>query len=337
MVFNVNGPCGRFRSISLRCGHDTKLGTPATLGNLRTKIFEQFGVPPFEQHLELRDGEVLKGDENNPLDAPFLKLEPALKRPMHLSLSTRTDPRHAAEKTAAFIECLTSTPPKLKLALHMLKYPSGVPIDPNCKTTIYLYRDETCVYGSSRATLPPLTFALWAEPLTVDVVPVVEELLAQGADPNLTGNEEVSDGSGMGGCRSRGTLTDISPLCHAVQRGSAECVLRLLAAGADPNAHSGSLGREGGLPEAFYGRSLGVYKLKGPNVPADINALLDAARKFHSAHTDSLAEGRADKLSKLSKELHSLLKNRKAAKKEQNVEKSQKGDRKIPSNRKVWR
>lgn len=278
MTFKVEGPGGRSESIPLRCqGHAAGPGPPvATLGNLRAEIFERFGVPPFEQHLELEGGEVLQGDDSNPLDAPFLKLEPALEKALSLRLSTRTDPRHAAEKTAAFIDCLTSTPPKLKLALHMLRHPSGVPIDPNCKATVHLYRDETCVYGASRATLPPLTFALWAEPKTVDVVAVVEELLAQGADPNLTGDEDVSDGSGMGSCRYRGTLTDVSPLCHAVQRGSVECVRRLLAAGADPNARSGTLGPEGGLPETFLtraGRCTGAER-------DEILALLAAARQL---------------------------------------------------------
>ena len=32
----------------------------ATLGSLRAELFKRFGVPPFEQHLELKDGEVLR-------------------------------------------------------------------------------------------------------------------------------------------------------------------------------------------------------------------------------------------------------------------------------------
>lgn len=279
MVFEVEGPGGRSESISLRCKHTSTtvhfdLPPVVTLGTLRAELFERFGVPPFQQHLELEDGTVLKGDGNNPLDAPFLKLESALEKPLPLRLSTCTDPRHSAEKTAAFVEFLTSTPPKLDLALDMLRNPSGVPIDPNFKATVYLKRDETCVYGTSRAVLPPLTLALWAEPATVDVVEVVEELLAQGADPNLTGDEDVSDGSGMGPSRQRGTLRDVSPLCHAVQRGSVECVRRLLEAGADPNARSATLGPEGGLPQTFLyrgGRCTDAERKK-------ILALLAAAR-----------------------------------------------------------
>ena len=307
MTFKVEGPGGRSESIPLRCqGHAAGPGPPvATLGNLRAEIFERFGVPPFEQHLELEGGEVLQGDDSNPLDAPFLKLEPALKKALPLRLSTRTDPRHAAEKTAAFIDCLTRKPPKLDLALHMLRHPSGVPIDPNFKATVRLYRDETCVYGSSRATLPPLTFALWAEPKTVDVVPVVKELLAQGADPNLTGSEDVSDGSGMGPCRCRGTLTNVSSLCHAAQRGSVECVLRLLAAGADPNACSGTLGPEGGLPDWFLNRTSGHKSAEKD----DILALLAAARKLRSVPSDTPAEG-VDRQAELSAALHSVLKKR---------------------------
>jgi len=184
----------------------------------------------------------------------------------------------------------------------MLRHPSGVPIDPNCKATVHLFRHETCVYGASRATLPPLTFALWAEPKTLDVLAVVEELIALGADPNLTGDEDVSDGSGMGSCRYRGTLTDVSPLCHAVQRGSVECVLRLLAAGANPDARSGTLGPQGGLPETFLGRNCLCTGAERD----DILALLAAARQFRAVPSHTLAEG-IDRRVELSAALRCLL------------------------------
>ena len=151
------------------------------------------------------------------------------------------------------------------------------------------------------STLPPLTFALWVEPKTVDVVAVVEELLAQGADPNLTGDEDVSDGSGMGGSRYRGTLTDVSPLCHAVQRGSVECVLRLLTAGADPDHRSGFLGPEGGLPETFLKRGF----IKGAERD-DILALLAAARQLRSGPSDTLV-GEVDRQAELSAALRGAL------------------------------
>jgi len=306
MVFKVKGPGGRSDSISLQ-GRAAQGRRVATLGNLRAELFKRFDVLPFEQHLELKDGSVLQGDDSNPLDAPFLKLGSALEKALPLRLSTRTDPRHTAEKNAAFVDCLTSTPPKLDIALRMLRHPSGVPIDPNLKATAYLDRFETCVYSRSRSCLPPITYALWVEKKEkkeADVVAVVEELLAQGADPNLTGDEDVSCGSGMGGARYPGTMREISPLCHAVQRGSAECVLRLLAAGADPNHRSSVLGPEGGLPETFLDRGF----VKGA-VRDDILALLAAARQLCSAPSGT-SSGGTDRQAELTAALRSVLKKR---------------------------
>ena len=275
-VFEVEGPGGRSESISLRFqGHAARGSPVATLGNLRAELFERFGVPPFQQHLALADGEVLQGDDSNPLDAPFLNLEPALEKALPLRLSTRTDPRHAAEKTAAFVDCLTSTPPKLDLALHMLRHPSGVPIDPNQRRQSACTRRGRGVY--SQRLIPAAHVCAMGGADDGGRRCGSGGTDRAGADPNLVGDEDVSDGSGMGGA-DRGTLTGVNPLCHAVKRGSVECVLRLLEARTPcPLRHA--------LPRGRAAGDLPAPKRHFPRLEQgdDILALLAAARQHRSA------------------------------------------------------
>merc|ERR1719230_962101 len=106
MTFQVEGPEGRSETIVLRCAGPKWRPSdppPATLGSLRMEIFARFGIAPFEQRLVFADDEssVIAGDGSNPLDAPFLKLQPAIERPLTLRLSAVSDPRHASEKKAA--------------------------------------------------------------------------------------------------------------------------------------------------------------------------------------------------------------------------------------------
>lgn len=252
-----------------------------TVGDLKTAIKRQFGIPVFEQSIvyNTKVGPVaLNCDDSVLLHQRFLGEE--------LALTRRVDPRSKEAKESAFLQALVACRFNEAKEIIGAELKGGASINPDC---IHSGRSEIwprAVECPTSYRHPALIVAVMAgfenafktdndvDGLHVfmsheaEICELVELLIQRGANVNAMGNETLTHQTPLKGSKSFVTRNK-TPLCAAVQRGSPHLVRMLLDAKANPN-HTAETDSTSGLKWQLKPESFGQVISNGSLAPRDV-------------------------------------------------------------------